>query len=332
MNLQPSMLQAHVSIREKPKNFDVKHEALFKAAFKQEINQVHLFSLKKVTIIKGTIFSLSKLKFYTSLSHIQPISFKKKIKRLFKLFLTSKKIEHGIWICDEWSDGYFHWLTDALSRLIVIQESEFKSPIILPNSYKTKSYIQESLTILGFNVKYYNSGKRLTVERLYTASHTAPTGNYNKWIIDTLRSHFLKGQTTAPFRKIFISRQKANKRKILNEAELIPLLFQNGYELHYFEDYDLSQQIEIMSQCKVLMGLHGAGLTNMLFMPAGGKILELRNEHDTHNNCFFSLASALSHDYYYQLNPGDSADTHNVNITVDYEELKKMLCIIEAMP
>ena len=78
-----------------------------------------------------------------------------------------------------------------------------------------------------------------------------------------------------------------------------------------------------MKDTKCLIGLHGAGLTNMLFMSEKTNVLELRNEEDSHNNCYFSLASDLNLDYYYQLNKGDRKDTHEVNVTVDILLLKQ---------
>jgi capsular polysaccharide biosynthesis protein len=80
-----------------------------------------------------------------------------------------------------------------------------------------------------------------------------------------------------------------------------------------------------MSQTIHLIGLHGAGLTNMLFMREGGKVLELRNQNDAHNNCYFSLASELNLDYFYLLNQGNTNDTHTVDIIVDIDELRNNL-------
>jgi capsular polysaccharide biosynthesis protein len=54
-----------------------------------------------------------------------------------------------------------------------------------------------------------------------------------------------------------------------------------------------------MQQCKLLIGVHGAGLTNMMFMQKGNKVLELRKRDDKYNNCYFGLASACELDYYY---------------------------------
>ena len=70
---------------------------------------------------------------------------------------------------------------------------------------------------------------------------------------------------------------------------------------------------------------HGGGLTNILFMKSGSSVLELRQSGDSHNNCYFSLASALYLKYYYQLchseNPDE--DAHTADLIVDCRRLRK---------
>ena len=84
-----------------------------------------------------------------------------------------------------------------------------------------------------------------------------------------------------------------------------------------------------MGTILVLVGLHGAGLTNMLFMPAKSSIIEIRNNGDSHNNCYFSMASELNHAYYYLLGQGESLQTDDVNIKIDILELKNLLFLLE---
>jgi len=324
MKLSRSILAAHIAVREKPKNLRPEDLPLFEHEFRKKIDPVELFQLSNISIIKNVIFSPARLKFYTSLSNLFTVPKMKLIRKLWLFFLPFNKIENAIWISDEWSIDYFHWLTDALPRLIVVEELMAKDTVILPDSFKTKSYIGESLDLLGFKAYYNNYKRRLAVKQLHAASHIAPTGNFNKQVIGRLRDRFISKETM-PFRKIYISREKATKRKITNEAAVIELVSVYGYEIHFFEDYDLKKQIEIMSQTKSLLGLHGAGLTNMLFMPCNGQVFELRNENDAHNNCYFSLASDLDHEYYYLLNTGDIEDTHRVEITVDISKLKTVI-------
>lgn len=50
----------------------------------------------------------------------------------------------------------------------------------------------------------------------------------------------------------------------------------------------------------------------MLFMEADTAVLEFRHQGDTHNNCYFSLASALNIKYFYQTCQSDySGNTCN---------------------
>jgi len=329
MKLTNTVHSAHVSQRKEPVNLLRENLSLFEHEFSVEINATNVSEFEEASILKDTIFTSRNLKFYKSFSHVFPLKSKKLAKKLLLFLLPSRKINAGIWITDERSPEYFHWLTDALPRLLAVEEHTGKKPVILPDSYQNISYVQQSLELLSFEPYYYNRKFRLAVKQLYTANHTAESGNYNEKIINNLRDRLLPQKLTAPQKKIFVSRQKALKRRITNEAEIIPLLIAHGYEIHFFEEYDLKKQIKIMSETKSLIGLHGAGLANMLFMQSGGSILELRNEGDSHNNCYFSMASALGHNYFYHLNKGDTEDTNKVDITVDIQGLTRTLQLLE---
>ncbi|WP_317897006.1 glycosyltransferase family 61 protein [Aurantibacillus circumpalustris] len=310
----------HVSLRQTPKNLKKEDFELFAHELSKEINATTVTQLSHVFVLKDTIFSLRKFQFYLSYSHIHKLSKKSVLKRFLLLFSVGQKINKAVWIIDNWSNGYFHWFTDALPRLIASEKIKHTSTVILPKEFEQNSYINDSLKLLNYKVHFYD--QKIVVKELVLPSHTAPTGNYNKNIITSIRDRFYKNNKTIPHRNIFISRQKASKRKIINEIEVVELLKLYDYEIHFFEDYTLNEQIEIMSQTKSLIGVHGAGLTNMLFMSENGQVLELRNKNDALNNCYFSLASDLNHSYYYQLNDGNSKDTHIVDLTVNLGELK----------
>lgn len=261
---------AHISTRRKPVNMLAADLPIFEKALNVPINETSLQQLENVSILKNYIFSPRHLKFYTSEAHILPVPGKKMLKSLLYFLKPFNQIEKGIWITDEWSSEYFHWLTDALPRVISSVEYLNGHLVVLPDAFQTKRYITESLALLGLKPYFYNKRKRLFIKNLMLPSHTAPTGNYNKDILQKLRSHFSMPGETKPGRRIYISRRKADKRNILNEEAVINLLIQYGFETHFFEDYSFEKQIGIMCETHVLIGLHGAGLTNMLFMPRGG--------------------------------------------------------------
>jgi capsular polysaccharide biosynthesis protein len=251
------------------------------------------------------------------------------------IYFFGKRLQPAsLWITDTWSRSYFHWMTDALPRLVAAQEMGL-ADILLPQNLSHLKYIGASLKPFRSGVIRF-TGRAVHCRRLLIPAHTAPTGNYNEGLVRKLRdvyASYYRGSSAKEVLpdKVFVSRRKALKRKISNEQECISLLVRYGFHVVCLEDYEFDQQAQMCLAAKFMVSSHGAGLTNMLFMNAGTSVLELRKRLDFHNNCYFALASALSLKYYYQLcesfNPIE--DAHTANLVVDPLELelniKKML-------
>jgi capsular polysaccharide biosynthesis protein len=218
---------------------------------------------------------------------------------------------------------YFHWLTDALTRLVASEQFVANHKVILPHSYQEYPFIRESLEYLGYSIHWLLPSERLRVDELVLPSHTASPGNFNDELLKRVRDKFCLHETLQK-KLIYISRAKASRRFIENEEELIHLLLDYSFEIHVFEDYSFSKQVELMNQTEVLIGLHGAGLTNMLFMKQQTKVVEIRNQNDSKNNCYFSMASALELSYYYVEGTGSSSDTADAIIKVNIEHVKRL--------
>jgi capsular polysaccharide biosynthesis protein len=241
-------------IRNEPKNLASKDMNLFAHEFKFNLPKVFKIELDNINVLRDTIFSGREFKFYKSLTHIFYTPNKYFWKRLRLLLTFAQHQKQGIWITDEISAEYFHWFTDALSRLIAI-ESTYDSKemlqknfsVILPEFYRNKPYIEHSLREMGYTPFYFNPKKRLKVQKLISATHTAPTGNYNSLLISKVHDSLRLENERSANRKIYISRAKATKRTVLNEMKVIQLLKSYGYEIHSFEDYSFQKQLEIMS-------------------------------------------------------------------------------------
>lgn len=315
--------------RKIPRNYDEKDRALFEGAFTLEIPQRKTLLLRHAAVIKHAVFNPSEFRFANDYTHIRPFSRFSQFKKLYLYALPGKRVEKAIWITDEWSAEYYHWLSDALTRLLAVEGLKSSHVVLLPERYREKPYVEASLRMLGFRWEYYSIRRIVRTTEMVLPAHTAPTGHFSESAINGLRNRFVHPGAT-PFRKIFISRKKAIRRRILNEAEVTALMAKHGYEVHYFEDYDFATQIRLMSETKILMGLHGAGLTNMLFMQPGTQLLEIRNEGESHLNCFFNQASALDIEYYYMLSQATSAETHTADFTVDVDKLEKAMVAMEG--
>jgi len=322
---EKTLYPSHFAVRKTPENIKENDEVLFKHEYQSAICATTFLRLKNVDILRDTVFDSSTFRFFASFTHINgSFTWDEKVEKLKLFFKPKLNIERGLWITQNWTWMYFHWMTDALTRLIALEGEVESFPVLLPIDYKKYPYIVESLDILGYTYVWYTPTQRVRIKELLLPSHTASPGNYNSEFLNRLRKRFV-GTEVESHRKIFISRSKATQRFIANEDEVISLVLSFGFEVHIFEEYSLSKQIALMREATCLMGLHGAGLTNMLFMHPKGKVIEFRNQGDQHNNCYFSMASALDHAYYYIEGKGDSKETAGVNLHIDVEQLTNLL-------
>ncbi len=309
--------------RKLPVNFREEDLQLFKGDLKHINKEKSMLIIKDIDYLKDVLFQKNSFTFFDKYCFTHKKSYFKLLSRLIYYFHKNEVIDDAIWVVDNWSKEYFHWFTDVLPRILISEEYHKTHIIVLPYFYKKYSYITDSLGLLDIEYTFFEA-RNVHFKNLVLTPHTAITGNYDVNIINQLRDKFIDS-SQKPSRYIYISRQKANRRKVSNEAEVSALLTKYGFEIHFFEDYSLEQQIEIMQMTKVLISIHGAGLTNMLFMPKGTTILELRNETESQLNCFFALASELDHHYYYITNKGSSTVTHTADIAVDINKLETEL-------
>jgi capsular polysaccharide biosynthesis protein len=165
-------------------------------------------------------------------------------------------------------------------------------------------------------------------------THTAPSGHYNEELIRGVRALLLNCHGHADpggeGERIYISRGRAPKRRILNEDAVRELMEQFGFKTIYAEDHSFADQVRICSRARYLVSNHGAGLTNMLFMPVGSSVLELRHHTDAINNCYFTLSSALNLNYFYQTCQSGAAgqDPHAADLMVDLTVLEGNLNLL----
>jgi len=76
-------------------------------------------------------------------------------------------------------------------------------------------------------------------------------------------------------RRVFISRSDAAIRRLADEAEIMAKLEPLGFERVLLSCMSFVDQVQLFNSASVVVGMHGAGLSNIAFMPKGGKVVEL---------------------------------------------------------
>lgn len=234
------------------------------------------------------------------------------------------------WIVDNWSYGYFHWLADALARLYLIRDLIGDLILLLPHQYAALEFVRPSLKPFGVReVKFMGRDEVFLCRSLLVPTPTAPSGHYDEEVLGGVRD-LLVAEYGAPAgesrdERIYISRGRARKRKIVNEEEVIGALGEFGFRAVHAEDHSFEEQVRIASGARHLVSNHGAGLVNMMFMGAGASVLELRHRTDRINNCYFTMAAALGLNYFYQTCEAETLgeDAHTANLRVDVAALRE---------
>lgn len=333
-----TLCPAFVSKRTLPRNFDQVHLKLFEHEFERRIPESRLLRFENVRVSsEGLLFKGFKI---LPESFAYPFELDEwKRRSILKFLVTNgffrkrRRIEtEALWITDYWSKGYFHWLTDALTRLFVVRDRLDQLTLLLPWEFEKRDFVTSSLEVFGVkHVDFVRQDEVVECRGLLMPTHTAPSGHFRDEVIHGVRETLLSefGDTTykGGGERIYISRSAAGRRRILNEEENNRILVNYGFQPVRTEELSLEEQVKLLSRARYVVSNHGAGLTNMLFMRDGGGVLELRHRSDYINNCYFILASALKLDYYYQLCEAatDYADPHTADLLVVPSELEKNL-------
>lgn len=238
-------------------------------------------------------------------------------------------------IHDQWTLNYYHWMTQALPRLIMFLKVESSFILLLPKTY-TSEFHSTSLKMLGVeNWVSFETGKNYyRVQNLIYPSHDIQIGDYHDDLMKELSISLRKGGIPKHGNtRLFIQRLSKTERKIVNESEVLSTFLSWGFTIVNFETMNFTEQIKVAGEASILAGVHGAGLTNMLFMERGSKIFELTTVLNGEQYYYYTLSNSLGHEYYYQKCESEVSgkSVQEANLHVDIETLNKNLALMTSI-
>lgn len=238
-------------------------------------------------------------------------------------------------ICGYSQEGYYHWISEVLPRLMARERLTIDTKVIVPANLKR--WQKESLSLVGVTLDETVplANNYLELEVLYFPSYVGEPGNPHAAAIEWLREKLVRKETVngRPARRVYITRRLAARRRISNESEIEPVLNEYGFEPVEAENLTVREQIDLFSEAEAVLGLHGAGLTNMIFASPGCKVLEIFDPDHVFVH-YYALAEIMKHDYWYLVGSRSAnnsfvhAATGHQDIVVPAGELRKSL---EAM-
>jgi capsular polysaccharide biosynthesis protein len=239
--------------------------------------------------------------------------------------------------------NYWHWLFDSLARFALLEKKFHLSQInkILVPSLQYK-FQRETLEHLGIDLsKCLDSKifKHISSDEIIATTHPYVFKKPSKdicympsWIIFWLRSkykHLIYRSRKFP-KKIYIDRSdstttKYGHRILKNEQEIKEFLRKKGFESIILSHLSFQDQVSLFNNSSYVIGLHGAGFTNLIFCKKGVKILELRNNkknkaiQNLSKNCNLNYSSLenIDKNIIYNSQQGD--------VLIDMIKLKKII-------
>jgi len=248
----------------------------------------------------------------------------------FQYLTPVGNIEHIDLACslvNYWSPLYAHWIYEALTRLEVLesysQKTGKKPKLIIdknPPPWETRS-----LELMGYCPEDYIewNGARAKINELVVCSKRREGGRISIKACHWVRERILSNIDTyanpnlllSP--KIFISRKKANARRILNEEKVINTLAKMDFVPYVLEDLDFADQVKLFAQAEFIIAPHGGGVTNIIFSQ-NLTLIELFGQKISH--FYYTVAQGLKFDYACMF-----CEAKNEDIIVNCEELTQMV-------
>lgn len=293
-----------------PINWDAADGDLITSNFMYNSPTINLSIINNPTILyNGKIFHNNKVIPENYSNHEEYVyhnsRYRNRIEEYFLHVIPARRYsETFYWVIDRWSYNHFHFLCVTGQKLQALSEYNSNVCIILPLKIRKYIPILKSFKhATGINFKFLAFWDLFAcVDELYLASPAADSGYFNERLMRNFAQNVMRGMNiqfkTKPNRKVYISRRNARTRQLENESELLAVLESYGFEFWTIEDLAYIDQIKLMSETSVLFSVHGAGLTNMMFMPQNGIVIEARTR-DYNINCYFGLSNVFEHDYYY---------------------------------
>lgn len=215
------------------------------------------------------------------------------------------RMPRATWILERVYDNHSHWLTAHLPKLLLLRERGGLGDVVLPPVLTPT--MESSLRLLDLDpaaFARFDPERPLLVDELTVVG----TDRFRPELLRSVQRTFA-GDAGPGRRRIYISRARAQRRRLVNEEdEIWPLLASAGFERVFMEDLSFEQQVRLMGETGVLFAPHGAGLTNMVLSPPGIEVVEIADLSFPNPN-FYALACAVGHGYW--LLSGDSVgDAH----------------------
>lgn len=224
--------------------------------------------------------------------------------------------------------NYYHWTMECLPRIRLLERygaatGRYPTLLIPP---EPPGWVEESLSIVDYAGDVARFGDGIAaVGTLVVPTFPDPTPAECEWLRDRMRASASTGasQKTSDDRRVsdtedgervYVARGDATVRRVANRDELQGVLDQYDIDTYLPGELSVREQVALFSRADLVVGPHGAGLTNVVF---GEDLALIELFGDKQIATFDRLAAALGHEYAYVEGEGVGVDIRVDTDTLD---------------
>ncbi len=235
-------------------------------------------------------------------------------------------LEKIISMRDTGEENYFHFFNDVLPKLFLLEEKGINLKdytLVISAKLYSKHYFQYFLTNTYLRDLKWHVQSTYEWIKFNEAIFCKPYTHTKKYLDKAIA---LVKQESPPLRdrRIFLSRPSSSLRFIENLSELEAVLKKFNFEIIDTSQKGFEQQIQIFDQCRYLVAIHGAGISNIIFR-AGKKLslLEIVQPSPYIPFHYALICKLYGYDYDVMIgNKGKKSGTGGFNVNVKEFESK----------
>jgi hypothetical protein len=223
--------------------------------------------------------------------------------------------------------NYFNWMFKAFGGLLIAREFLPRDARIVVR-LGLEPFEAETLAAVGVDpdsVFVLPPDCVVHFPELYLLPRTASRDKVlAPTVVNALRT-LAQGQA-GPARptRVYVTREKSSRRRIVNQEEVRATLAQHGFTEISAENLGVEEQIGLFADAEAVIGVHGAGLTNAVFSSPGTVLVELQPDVRKLRHTYWNLAAVSGLRYIQIVCKSLTGHVHS-DIEIDCSHLDSLL-------
>ena len=220
---------------------------------------------------------------------------------LNRLIKRNKRLESGILISFSWNN-YYHFMADLLPQILLCDDSGIPDdvPLIVPYNYNKNPFVNNYFKNFPSKrrIIIQEKGQYIEVKKLFVAKDHYCSSYLTDIKETVIKSSISDTDSLASPKFIFVTRKKEISRGMSNVDEIEQIAKEQGFTIIDPGNYSWQEQVAFFSGAERIIGIHGAGLTNIIFSKnINLKLLEIHPGQGHHPGHYKDISILLKYDY-----------------------------------